>query len=123
MAGLRVIRLAEQIRDILAECFQGGVLNDPRLADVTITAVKLSADLQIATVYFRVYLDADRDVAKQGLVNASGFLKHRLAESLDIRRVPELRFFYDESVERGARVEQLLDELGKKKSPELETHI
>ncbi|MFY7927291.1 MAG: ribosome-binding factor A, partial [Oligoflexus sp.] len=55
--GLRKERMADEIRDILARNFQGGELNDPRLASVTITAVKLSADLQQAMVYFRTYSD------------------------------------------------------------------
>ena len=109
--GLRQIRMADQIRDILGKCFSANQMMDPRLGGVTVTAVKLSKDLQIATVYFRVYGDSSKDDAKKGLESASGFLRKKLAASIDLRRVPELRFFYDESVEKASRIEDLLRQL------------
>lgn len=109
--SLRKDRLADQIRDILAECFQGGILNDPRLEPVTITGCRLTPDLQLASIYYRVYVGANPEDAKKGLEKASGFLRRKLGQELDIRRVPDLRFFYDESIERGARIEKLLDKL------------
>lgn len=105
------MRLADEIRDILAVCFQGEMLSDPRLKPVTITSVKLSGDLQVASVYYRCYLDADPKEAFPGLMKASGFLRHRLADALSVRRVPELRFYHDESIERGARIEKLIDQI------------
>lgn len=109
--GVRQDRLADEIRDILAMCFQGGTLTDPRLEAVTITAVKLSPDLQLATVYFRVYEGADEEQAAKGLVAAASYLRRQLAKSLTIRRVPNLRFFLDESIERASRVEDILRKL------------
>ena len=109
--GVRQERLADQIRDVVARCFQGGLMQDPRLSNVTITAVKLSADLQIASIYFRVYEVEKVDNAKRGLETASGFLKKKLANQLDVRRIPELRFFYDESIEKASRIEELLSKL------------
>lgn len=111
--GLRQERLSDEIRDLLAMCFQGGQLSDPRLKDVTITAVKATADLQIAKVYFRVYADSSQEEAKKGLESASGYLRKRLAEGLDVRRVPELKFFYDESIEHASNIEGLLEQLRK----------
>ncbi len=84
---------------------------DPGLATVTITAVKLTADLQNASVYYRVYLDENKEEVRMALRRANGFLRHKLAQTLEIRRVPELRFFYDESVEHGARIEELLGQI------------
>ena len=112
--GLRQTRLADQIRDIMATTFSAGQLQDPRLSSVTITAVKLSSDLQVASIYFRVYEDGDLavDEARSGLERASGWLRRRVAEAIpDLRRVPALRFFYDKSVERGSRMENLLRKL------------
>jgi ribosome-binding factor A len=109
--GLRQTRLADEMRDILAAAFTGGQLSDPRLAGVTITAVKLSPDLQLASVYFRIYGDEPEKAATAaaaGLTSASGYLRRLLAEAFDIRRVPNLRFFYDESIERGSKIESLL---------------
>lgn len=108
--SLRRHRLADEVRDLLAVCFQGGTLTDPRLEFVTITAVQISPDLQIASVFFRVFLDANSEDAQAGLRSAAGFLRRRLAEGLEIRRVPDLRFFFDESIERGARIEELIED-------------
>ncbi len=111
--GLRKDRLADEIRDILAVAFTGGMLRDPRLDGITITAVKLTPDLQLASVYFRLYGPNPEAVAgaKIGLASAAIFLRRRLAESLDIRRVPNLRFFFDESLDRGSRIEHLLNQI------------
>ncbi len=113
--GLRKDQLADQIRDILAMNFQGGRLSDPRLESVTITAVKLTADLQQATVYFRTYDPAQADKAMRGLVSASGLLRRGLSEALDVRRVPELHFKYDKSIEYASRIETVLDAIDKEK--------
>ena len=110
--GLRKERLADEIRDLLATAFMGGNMRDPRLEYVTITAVKLTPDLQLASVYYRVFGDATVVSSTQlGLDSAVGFLRRRLAESLEIRRVPNLRFFHDESIERGSRIEHLLSQI------------
>lgn len=115
MAQPRKDRLGDEIRDIVAECLSGGKLNDPRLEFVTVTGVKLSADLQLATIYFRILDDtpARQRETKQGLQSAAGVFRHRLAEELEIRRVPTLRFFYDDSVEKGENVDLLLAKIRK----------
>lgn len=109
--GLRQEKLADEIRDILASCFQGGMMSDPRLDSVTITAVKVSADLQLAYVYYRLYSTENSNEASCGLESASGFLRNKLAKSLDVRRVPTLKFFYDTSVENASKIEELLKNL------------
>ena len=108
--GLRKERLADEVRDIIAGCFQAGILSDPRLSFVTITGVKMSGDCQLASIYFTSH-DPDVTKAKRGLECASGFLRKKLAENLDVRRVPNLRFFYDESIERGSHMEELLKQI------------
>ena len=105
---LRQDRVADQIRDILATTFGRGLVRDPRLQETTITFVKLSADLQLATVYFRCYGATSSEDASQAFKGCSGFLRKQLAGQLDLRRVPELRFFYDESIEKSERIESLL---------------
>lgn len=112
--GLRQVRLADEIRDVLAAAFSAGQMQDPRLSGVTVTAVKMSGDLQLASVYFRVYDEGETAIAEAqaGLDSAAGFLRHRVAQAVpDLRRVPALRFFYDESIERGSRIESLLSKL------------
>lgn len=110
--GLRQERLADEIRDVVASCFLGGQMSDPRLDSVTVTAVKITADLQMASVYYRLMADTvAKDQAQRGLEHASGYLRRRIAEHIEMRRVPTLRFFFDESIERGSRIEHLLANL------------
>jgi ribosome-binding factor A len=113
---LRRQRLTDHIRDLVASQFQAGRYNDPRLANVTITAAKVSGDLQLASIYYRVYDETLRDDSHKALERIQGNLRKFLADNLDIRRVPELRFFYDESIEIGSRVENILDKIRKQES-------
>lgn len=87
-------------------------VKDPRVSQVQLTAVDVSPDLSFARVYY-VMLDRrepDEDV-QTGLERSSGFLRRELGVRLAIRHVPELRFVYDESVERGRRIDDLLSTL------------
>jgi ribosome-binding factor A len=105
---LRRERLGDEIRDLLGGWFSGGQLNDPRVQGMTITAVRLSGDLQLATVFFRTFCDLPLDEVQAGLRSVGGLLRHRLSGILEIRRVPALRFKYDESIERGERIEKII---------------
>ena len=110
--GLRQEKLADEIRDIVARCFMGGQMSDPRLEYVSVTAVKLTGDLQLASVYFRLMSEkVPKDEVKAGLASAAGYLRRRVADGVEMRRVPNLRFFFDESVERGSNIERLLANL------------
>lgn len=111
--GIRQDRLGENIKDLLAQFFLSGKINDPRLSEVTVTEVRLTGDLQIAKVYFRVYDKKTIPSAKKALAKASGLFRSYLAKNLDIRRVPELQFFFDETIEHASRIEELLHNLNK----------
>lgn len=102
-------RVGEQIQRELAQLVQRE-LKDPRLGMVTISAVEVSRDLAVAKVFFTV-LSPGHDVAKtvQGLSSASGFLRRELGRRMQLRVVPELRFQYDSSVEKGAHLSALID--------------
>ena len=76
---------------------------------VTITAVDVSNDLSFAKVYFTT-LD-DREHVTKDLSNAAGFFRSLLAERLIMRHTPELRFIFDESIEYGAKIERIIEEL------------
>lgn len=116
--GLRQDRLGDQIRDILAMQFSTGNIRDPRVQGVTITAVKLTADLQVAKVFFRVFEPEKLKDASVGLGKAAGFLRNILSERLDVRRSPELRFVYDKSIDEGANIEGILSKLRDESSGE-----
>jgi ribosome-binding factor A len=93
----------------------GGILltemKDPRLGLVSVTRVKVSKDLRNARIMVSV-LGGDEEKARtmKVLRGARGFIQHRVAQSSDLRIVPEFRFALDESIEKSIRVSQLIDE-------------
>lgn len=84
-------------------------IRDPRLHAVTILRVRLSDDLRSAKVYFSAAEGEENKLnALAGFKSASGFLKRRLGGRLELRYIPELKFLYDESFDRAARINRLL---------------
>jgi len=112
MASHRPDRVGDQIRQELSELLSRGAVHDPGIGFITLTRVKVSPDLQIARVYYTSLGDeaARRQTAK-ALERATGFFRRRVGERLQLRRVPELHFQFDESVGHQDRVEQILREL------------
>lgn len=106
----RGLRVAEQIRRELAELIRLQ-LKDPRVSLVTLTDVELSPDYAHAKVFFTTLADgAQLPAVEAGLRRASGFLRRELGRRVHIHTLPELRFVFDASVERGARLSRLIDE-------------
>lgn len=106
----RARRVGEQIQRELALLLQREV-KDPRLSQVTISAVKLSRDMSQATVYFTVLGKKEEIPAiQQALEKASGFLRHALGEHLVMRSLPHLKFIYDDSISRGAELSSLIEQ-------------
>ena len=107
----RTERIADLIQMELAKLIQQAV-KDPRAQSVTLTGVDVSRDLSIAKIYFTVHDEAkEKRHALEGLAKATGFLRARLADAIDLRVVPNLRFCYDDSLSRGQRMDELLDSL------------
>lgn len=103
-------RIAEQIQRELSEIVRVE-LKDPRIGMITLTDVEVTADGEHAKVFFTVLGDPSRvKEAEEGLQHAAGYLRSQLARSLTVRVVPHLQFKYDPSVERGARLSQLIDQ-------------
>jgi ribosome-binding factor A len=113
MSGGRMRRVDEAVRAVLSDAIASD-LKDPRIGFVTVTGVKTSPDLRHATVYVSVLGDEqERAATLDGLRSAHGFLRHRVATELTLKHTPTLTFSYDESVDRGMRISQLLGrELG-----------
>jgi ribosome-binding factor A len=111
MQGTRPARVADQIRVEVSELLSRDV-KDPGIGFVTITWVKVSADLQAARVYYTSLGDerAQRET-KRALDRATPYLRRQIAGRLQLRRAPELTFQYDQSVAREERVEQLLEQI------------
>ena len=106
----RTLRVAEQIQRELADLVRLEV-KDPRVGMVTLTDVEVSADYGHAKVFFTTLGDDEQiAAAAAGLNHAAGFLRHELGRRVKLRSVPELHFSYDDSVARGVRLSQLIDE-------------
>src|SRR5688572_5816538 len=112
MATHRPDRVGDQIRQVLSELLSRGEVHDPGIGFITLTRVKVSPDLQVARVYYTSLGDeaARRQTAK-ALERATGFFRRRVGDRLQLRRVPELHFQFDESIGHQDRVEQILREL------------
>jgi len=112
----RMRRVNEAVREALAAAV--GELKDPRIGFVTVTGVDTTPDLRQARVYVSV-LGSEKKRAKtlEGLASAHGVLQAHIAEVLRMRRTPTLTFEYDRSVDYGARISQLIDELAPDDQP------
>jgi ribosome-binding factor A len=110
--GHRPDRVGDQIRQELSELLSRGVVHDPGIGFITLTRVKVTPDLQLARVYYTTMGDpsARRDTAK-ALERATPFFRRQVGGRLQLRRVPELEFRFDESVAHQDRIEQILRDL------------
>jgi len=110
--GFRPDRVADQIRQELSELLSRGTVHDPGIGFITLTRVKVSPDLQVARVYYTSMGDeAARKQTAKALQRATAFLRRHVGSRLQLRRVPELQFEFDQSVVHQDRVEQILREL------------
>jgi ribosome-binding factor A len=106
----RVHRVAEQIQQELAELLRTEV-KDPRVGMVTVTHVDVSADMAHAKVYFTALTGREHGAAAEAaLARTGGFLRSQLSRRLKLFTVPQLHFVYDDSIESGMRISQLIDE-------------
>jgi len=108
MSRRRLQRLNEQLKRELSELIRTGV-RDPRVGLVTVTAVDVTSDISLARVYVRIMGDdAAVEEGLAGLAAAAPFLRASLGRELTIRRIPELRFQRDQSMEHALRIERIL---------------
>ena len=107
----RQTRIGDQIRVELAELLARQV-QDPGIGFLTLTHVKVTPDLQQARVYYTTIGDeAARRETRKALGRATPFLRRQIGQRLRLKRVPELDFFFDESVEKQDRIEKILQDL------------
>ena len=104
----RADRVGGLIQQILSDLLRREI-SDPRVQMATITQVKVTKDLRMARIYFTAGGGkAGAEDVTQGFRSAAGFIKRRLGPQLGLRYMPELEYFYDESFDHGARIDQLL---------------
>lgn len=112
MQGRRVDRLEEQFRIEISEIIEREI-HDPRVGLASVIGVKISPDLRHARVFITALGgEDDHKRTLQGLRSAASYVRHSLSKRLHhLKRIPELLFEYDESVEKSFRIEKLLDEI------------
>lgn len=86
-------------------------VKDKDIKFVTVTAVETTNDLSFAKIYVTVLEDEKKDQIMKSLQNAKGFIRSMLYDRVDLRHIPELNFVYDESIDYGNRIENIIDKL------------
>ncbi len=99
-------KFAIEISTILEE-----EIKDERIGFVTITAVSITNDLSFAKVYVTVLNDNEKETTLKALNNASKFIEMELSKRVEIRKMPELRFVYDESIEYSNNIEKIIERI------------
>ena len=112
--GSRQKRVAERVRADLSEMLARGVVRDPAAEGAIVSDVAVSGDLGVATIFLRTLEEASPERQKRLLAamgRASGFLRRELGRTLALRRVPEIRFEWDQGADRAARLESIFEEI------------
>jgi ribosome-binding factor A len=107
----RIDRLGDLIKEEISTLLIRDI-KDPRIGMITVTDVEVSRDIRTAKVFYSVGGDnAARKQAQRGLESAVGFIRSAIARNLTIKRVPELTFIYDKSLDYGQKIDRILEEL------------
>ena len=108
MTSLRQQRVADLLRTSLSNLLLFEV-NDPRLSGITITEVQIDRELEYASIFVNALGEDHRqDEVVEALERATGFFRHKLSKSLDLRKTPQLRFAWDTAFEQAERIDDLL---------------
>jgi len=111
MTSRRVLKAAEAIREVVGMAILSE-LRDPRIEDVTVTYVEVSADMRYAKVHVSVMGDEKKQrLALHGLESAAGYLQRKISDRIDTRYTPRLRFELDMGVKKSIEISQILREV------------
>lgn len=110
--SVKIDRIASNMIKEISYLLQVEV-KDSNIKFVTITDVKVTNDLSFAKVYFTVLDDTKIKETKKALNQASGFIRKKLCDRIDIRHMPELEFVFDESIAYGKNIEKIIEDLNK----------
>jgi len=109
MAGPRMRRINEVLREVVGAAISND-LSDPRIGFVTVTSVETSPDLRTAKVFVSVLgSEEEREETLEGLRSSHGVLQSRIAAETRMKRTPTLTFRYDDTIEKGVRISELLE--------------
>ncbi|MDD4187317.1 MAG: 30S ribosome-binding factor RbfA [Bacilli bacterium] len=112
MSKIKTERIGSQIVKELSEIILDKAKSEI-LKTVTITATDVTSDLGLAKIYYTYLGDYDKNLVQEELNKASSFLRTELAERIDIRHTPELKFIFDKSIEYGTNIERILADINK----------
>ena len=111
MTSRRVQKAAQAIREVVSMAIIAD-LRDPRIADVTVTYVEVSADLRLAKVHISVMGDEiKQNLCLHGLRSSAGFLQNKISNRIDTRYTPRLRFELDQGVKNSIAISKILDDV------------
>ncbi len=102
--------ISSEVERIISEVVSYEITDKRVLGNANVTGIKLSKDFSHCKVFVQID-SADKKEVLAGLKNASGYVRHILAEQLDMRKTPEIVFYYDESIEKAKRIEELLEQI------------
>ena len=115
--SIKNTRINEEVMRELSNIIRGEV-KDPRVNPLTsVVAVEVAPDLKTAKAYISVLGDEESQAKTlEGLKSSAGFIRHKLAENVNLRNTPEITFVMDQSIEYGVRMSHLIDEVNKENS-------
>ena len=118
MSNHRKKRLASLIQEEVSDLLQREI-KDPRIGFVSVTDVEVSGDLRHAKIFVSI-LDGDKDETMEALQSAEGFVRTEIGNRIRLRHTPEVIFRYDDSIERGARIFEILEDINEDTEDEAE---
>ena len=112
MASIKIERLNHAFQEEISMILMTEI-KDEDIKFVTITGVETTSDLSYAKVYFTVLDDTKRKSTLEALNGAASFIRGKLAERVEVRHTPELKFIYDTSIEYGNHIDEIIDNINK----------
>ena len=114
-------RMSDRIRQILSQLLLREI-SDPRLQGITVTEVRIDPELMYAKVYVNALGDESREKkVMEGLKKANGFLRREVGQRIRIRNTPELHFYWDKTLERAERINNIISNLDIPPEPEADS--
>ena len=115
MANIKIERLNHAFQEEISMILMTEI-KDEDIKFVTITGVDTTSDLSYAKVYFTVLDETKKETTLEALTGAASFLRSKLAERVEMRHTPELKFIYDTSIEYGNHIEEIIDSINKEEN-------
>ena len=113
MANVKIERLNHTYQEVISTILMREI-KDEEIKFVTITGVEVTNDLSFAKVYYTVLDEEKKESTQKALEKASSFIRTKLAEEVEVRHTPELRFIYDESIAYGEHIDKIIEEIKEK---------